>query len=206
MGANKEVRPNGCENLPMIGRHSHAAKLVHPLSQPLRDASISSSRFWNIRTQAEQTSSESGSRDSGEESMSDPLTGRGRDANARMPFEPIAGISACWFDANGRYVEGRHVAPISLGEALDQLALSIDEGAEGESPLAGSFGRNVGPGLLVCPASAPPFVGNATSHGLTTCIFMTSITRESGAFLRRSSRSSESRWRWAAENGKCAPP
>jgi hypothetical protein len=82
----------------------------------LRDASVSPSRIWNIRTQAEQTSSESGSRDSGEESMSNPLTGRGRDENARMPFEPIAEISAWWFDAKDRHAEGRHVAPMSLGE------------------------------------------------------------------------------------------
>jgi hypothetical protein len=45
-----------------------------PFSKILPDASMSPSRFWNIRTQAEQTSSESGSRDSGEESMCDPLT------------------------------------------------------------------------------------------------------------------------------------
>ena len=37
-----------------------------PFSQILRDASISPSRFWNFRTQTEQTPSESGSRDSGE--------------------------------------------------------------------------------------------------------------------------------------------
>jgi len=46
-----------------------------PVSNVLRDAAIASSHFWNFRTHAEQTSSESGPCDSGEESMSNRLTG-----------------------------------------------------------------------------------------------------------------------------------
>jgi len=45
-----------------------------PFSQILPDAALALSHFWNFRTQAEQTPSESGFRDSGRESMFDPLT------------------------------------------------------------------------------------------------------------------------------------
>jgi hypothetical protein len=48
-----------------------------PFSQIFRDGAMASSRFWNFRTQAEQTPSESGERDSAGESMFDPLTGAG---------------------------------------------------------------------------------------------------------------------------------
>jgi hypothetical protein len=46
-----------------------------PFSQIFRDGAMASSRFWNFRTQAEQTPSESGERDSAGESMFDPLSG-----------------------------------------------------------------------------------------------------------------------------------
>ena len=60
-----------------------------PFSQFLPDASMSPSRFWNFRTQAEQTWSESGSRDSVEKSMCDPLTAPCLISNTRISFERI---------------------------------------------------------------------------------------------------------------------
>jgi hypothetical protein len=61
------------------GNHEFRGDKSMTLSQILRDARISPSLFWNFRTQAEQTSSESGSRDSAAEYMFDRLTARDRD-------------------------------------------------------------------------------------------------------------------------------
>jgi len=44
-----------------------------PFTQLLRDSAMALSRFWNFRTQAEQMPPESRFRDSGRESMFDPL-------------------------------------------------------------------------------------------------------------------------------------
>jgi len=61
-----------------------------PFSQILPDAALALCHFWNFRTQAEQMSSASGSRDSGEGSMSDPLTAPSLTSNMRISFEQIA--------------------------------------------------------------------------------------------------------------------